>query len=138
MKKVIIVSFISVVILALISCTTGKGRSNMHFYHGAKAPDLYISVENHTSQEIEFKINIKFDQKHLYYLILDGDEPISEGWFPTGVQTEHFMVKMKPKKGFEFLPGKTYRLCIGEESPEYVYVHSSNYRCIVDYEFVLD
>ena len=35
-----------------------------------------------------------------------------------------------------FEVGKTYRLCIGGQSPQEVQMTSNNYRCHVDYTFV--
>lgn len=139
MKKILINALFFMALLGFVSCASQGPKAKMHFYHGMTVPDIFVSVVSHTSEVIEFKIRAKFAEKHLYHLILDGDEPISEGWFPTArVQTESYTVKMKAKKGCHFQQGKAYRLCIGIESPEYVYIKSSNYPCLVDYEFVLD
>ncbi len=39
-------------------------------------------------------------------------------------------------KNLRLEPGKSYRLCIGAQNPEAVQMGSSNYRCLVDYEFI--
>ena len=43
---------------------------------------------------------------------------------------------LKPSEGMTFEPGKTYRLCIGLQSPQEVQMTSSNYQCVVDYTFI--
>lgn len=124
--------------LGLISCTSAGQRAKMKFYHGQKIPDQYIRVVNHTAEEIEFEIRVNFLQTHLYHIVLDGEDPISEGWFSTAkTDSAFYTLKMKAKKDCQFQPGKKYRLCIGTTNPEEVFVYSSNYRCKVDYEFVL-
>jgi hypothetical protein len=45
-------------------------------------------------------------------------------------------VTLKPSKGLAFEPGKTYRLCIGQQNRQAVQMTSSNYPCKVDYTFV--
>lgn len=138
MKRIFIGLSIIIFLAALVSCTSPANKVKMNYYHGAVPPDFYVSVIQHTPEEITFQIRVSFGQKHLYHLVLDGNNPISEDWFPTiRTNTHSYTVTMKPKKGFLFETGKTYRLCIGEENPELIAVHSSNYRCLVDYEFVL-
>lgn len=139
MKKNLINSLILVSLVGFVACASPGQKPKMNFYHGATVPDLYISVISHTPEVIVFEIKAQFLGKHLYHLVLDGNEPLSEGWFPTSkVPSEAYTVKMKAKKGCLFQPGKEYRLCIGGENPEYVHLTSSNYPCIIDYEFVLD
>jgi hypothetical protein len=139
MKKILINGLVFLALQGFLSCTSQGTRPKMQFYHGLTVANLYVSVVRHTSEVIVFEIRARVPGKDLYHLVLDGNEPLSEGWFPTGrVQTESYTVQMKAKKGCVFQPGKKYRLCIGTESPESVYVHSNNYKCTVDYEFVLD
>jgi hypothetical protein len=140
MKKVLINGLFLLALCGLAANASQENKSKMHFYRGPAVPNLYIAVISHTSTVIEFKIRAYFGGTHLYHLVLDGDEPLSEGWYPTSrVQTESYTVKMKAKKKRVFEPGKKYRLCIGDQSPELVYARSSNnYQCIVEYEFVLD
>jgi len=110
----------------------------MSYYHGQKVPNEFIMLVSHSPQEIEFKIRVEFKQYHLYHLILDGNIPLAEGWFPTTILGEQFYrVKLRAKEGVIFEPGKSYRLCIGSESPEKIYIHSSSYFCLVDYEFMI-
>lgn len=138
MKKYLMIILLLLISAALISCTSVGKSAKMTFYHGQKIPDQFIRVLNHTAEEIEFEIRVDFKQTHLYHLVLDGEDPIAEGWFPTAkTDSAFYRLKMKAKKDWQFLPGKKYRLCIGDKNPEEVFVHSSNYRCIADYEFVL-
>lgn len=137
MKKYLMIIPLLLISVALISCTAGK-RAQMKFYHSQKIPDEFIRVTNHTAEELEFEIRVNFMQAHLYHIVLDEENPISEGWFPTAkTNSAFYTVKMKAKKDCQFQTGKKYRLCIGTNNPEEVFVHSSNYRCIADYEFVL-
>jgi len=140
MKKVLTNGLFLLALFGLAAYATQGNQSTMHFSRGPTVPNLYVSVISHTSTVIEFKIRANFGGIHLYHLILDGDEPLSEGWYPTSrVQTEAYTVKMKAKKKRVFEPGKKYRLCLGYQSPELVYARSSNnYQCLVDYEFVLE
>jgi len=124
--------------LFLAACSaTYKTKPQMHYYHGQTTPEGYISVLRADAGEIEFEIRIKFTETHLYHLILEGDNPVAEGWFPTlRGAGQVYRVVMKPSSGLAFEPGKTYRLCIGQQNPEAVQMTSNNYLCMVDYEFV--
>jgi hypothetical protein len=145
MKKHLIYSLILFFAMGLISCTSymdeyHKGRQKINFTHGIKHKDMFISVEDFTPKEIEFKIRrLRGSQKYLYHIILDEDEErIAEGWYPTlKVGTDYYKVRMKAKKGISFRPGMRYRFCIGGSSPDRVYYRTNNYQCFVDYEFVL-
>jgi len=138
MKKKLGYMVIFICLAGLVSCASGGARPAMTYFHGEKIPDAYISVAAGTAQEIEFRVRVNFKQQRLYHLVLDGNIPVSEGWFSaTRVGEQFYTVKMRPKEGSAFEPGKTYRLCIGAESPDLVGVYSSNYRCLADYEFKL-
>ena len=138
MKKTRQVALIFAVCAGLMACASGGRRAVMHYDHGSTIPDQYISVVGYTSNEIEFKIAAKFPLKHAYHLVLDGDIPLAEGWYPASrPEANFYTVKLKAKKGVLFQTGKPYRLCVGAESPDFIAVHSSNYRCIIDYEFIL-
>ena len=144
MKKSFFTSLILILLVGMINCTSYmdkyyQGSQKMHFYHGYKLQDRFISVLNFTNEEIEFKIRRGSSQKYLYHVIIDEEEErISEGWFPTyKIKTEHYTVKMKAKKGLSFQTGKKYRLCVGLHNPDLVYYHTNKYKCYVDYEFVL-
>lgn len=145
MKKNLIYSLILFSFMGLTSCTSymdeySKGRKKIHFFHGIKHKDMFISVEDFTPKEVEFKIRRFGSSKtYLYHIILDEDEErIAEGWYRTlKVGTEHYKVRMKAKKAFSFRPGIRYRLCIGGANPDNVYYFTNNYTCYVDYEFVL-
>jgi hypothetical protein len=138
MKKYLMIILLLLISAALVSCSLSGNRAKMTFYHGQKIPDQFIRVLNYTAEEIEFEIRVDFKQTHLYHIVLDGENPIAEGWLPTAkTESAFYTLKMKAKKGCQFQVGKKYRLCIGDRSPEEVFVHSSNYRCIADYEFVL-
>jgi hypothetical protein len=123
----------------LASCFSYKKNPRLHFYRGPNVPSEYITIVRATTQEIEFVLRIKFAEKKLYHLILDGDDPVAEGWHSTiradGIS---YSVVMKAKPGRQFDPGKTYRLCIGEQSPEYVQLESNNYQCLAEYVFVFE
>ena len=144
MKKFLFGSFVFVFLLGMISCTSYmdkyyKGNKKIHFYHGKKHPDVFISIVNISSTEIKFKIaRLGGGGVYLYHLILDeNEERISEGWFPTRkFENEYYFVTMKMKKGHAFQAGKRYRLCIGGQNPDQVYYRTNKYLCFVDYEFV--
>jgi hypothetical protein len=138
MKKSRKCLFNLIICAGLTACASGGRRAAMHYDHGSTIPDQYISVVGYTANEIEFKIAAKFPLKHAYHLVLDGDTPLAEGWYPASrPESNFYTVKLKAKKGVSFQVGKPYRLCVGAESPEFIAVHSSNYRCIIDFEFVL-
>jgi hypothetical protein len=121
----------------LAACSTYKSKPQMNYYHGQNVPEGYITILRASAGEIKFQIRVEFAPKQMYHIILDGNEPIAEGWFSTlraGGQT--YTVTLKPAKGLAFEPGKTYRLCIGLQNPEAVQMTSSNYECKVDYTFV--
>jgi len=123
----------------LVSCAASHSSANMNYYHGKTIPAEFFQVLSHTATEIKFEIRVKFRQSHLYHLVLDGNTPLAEGWFPaTKGEEQSYTVVLKAKPGVEFVSGKTYRLCIGEQNPELVSVHSTNYQCTADYEFKLD
>ncbi|NIM59318.1 MAG: hypothetical protein GTO16_10300 [Candidatus Aminicenantes bacterium] len=144
MKKLLFPSSILVLLMGMINCTSymdkyHQGSQKIHFYHGQKLQDRFISILNFTTDEIEFKIKIASSQYYLYHIIIDEEEAcISEGWFPTSkIKTEFYTVRMKAKKGLSFQPGKKYRLCVGFQNPDLVYYRTNKYKCFVDYEFVL-
>ena len=119
--------------------THHQKSENLHFYHGLKHPDSLISVENFSADEIEFKIRRAPEFEYLYHTIIDENEtPIAEGWYPAyKINTDHYTVKMKPKKGKIFQSDKKYRLCVTTQNPEYTSRYTSNIQCFVDFEFVL-
>jgi hypothetical protein len=123
----------------LVSCAAPHSSASVHYYHGKNVPPEFFRVVGHTATEITFEIRVRFRESQLYHLVLEGDLPLAEGWFPTikGDQ-QSYTVTLKAKPGVAFVAGKTYRLCIGDQNPELVSVHSSNYRCTADYEFKLD
>lgn len=122
----------------IVSCASPQ-KSRMRFYHGAQVPREYFRIARCSPDEIEFQIRLEFKESHLYHLVLDGEVPVAEGWFPTVRlgETNAYSVTMKAKKGIQFIPGKAYRLCIGRTSPDAVLVYSNNYSCLADYEFIL-
>jgi hypothetical protein len=126
-------------VLVLLSCSSGGGvTSKMTFYHGQTIPDQFFRVIRWSPSEVEFEIKVDFKVIHMYHIILDAaDRPIAEGWFSTKRTGTAYTVAMKPIPGQAFEAGKPYRLCIGSESPEKVYITTSNYRCVADYEFTL-
>jgi hypothetical protein len=138
MKNAVLKSFVLFSLTALISCTPKTPNPKMTYYHGQTPPKTYFEVVRSTSEEILFKIRADFSPNQMYHLILDGDEPVAEGWYPTNRMAEEFYyLKMRAKRGLAFHPGKTYRLCIGTQSPEVVARYRNSYKCLVDYEFVL-
>jgi len=139
MKKAAMVLMACCLIGGLVSCAASHFSANMNYYHERIIPAEFFQVVRHTASEIEFEVKVRFRQSHLYHLVLDGNTPLAEGWFPAiKGEEQSYNVILKAKPGVEFVVGKTYRLCIGEENPEEVSIHSSNYRCTADYEFKLD
>jgi hypothetical protein len=123
--------------LCLAACSTYKTKPQLRYYHGQNVPEGYITILRASAREIEFQIRVNLTEKQLYHLVLEGDNPVAEGWFSTlraGAQS--YSVTLKPSEGLAFEPGKTYRLCIGQKNPQEVQMTSSNYECIVDYTFV--
>jgi hypothetical protein len=124
--------------LGLIGCVAETAKPAMIYYRGQTPQDEYFEVVGYTLQEIEFKIRVNFASRHMYHLILEDNEPLAEGWFPTILGAEDFYrLVMKAKEGVVFEPGKTYRLCIGSKNPEEIARYRNSYHCIVDYKFVL-
>jgi hypothetical protein len=125
-------------ITAFVGCAGERPKPNLIYYHGMTPQDEYFEVVRSTPQEIEFKIKVKFASKYMYHLVLEEEEPLAEGWFVTILGAEDaYRLIMKAKKGVAFEAGKEYRLCIGNESPEYVARYRESYQCAVDYKFVL-
>jgi len=139
MKNIVIVFSICLLAGGLVSCTAIHSSANMNYYHGKNIPPEFFRVVSHSATEIAFEVRVKFRESQLYHLVLDGNTPLAEGWFPTikGDQ-QSYVVTLKAKPGVEFVSGKPYRLCIGDQNPELVSVHSTNYNCTADYEFKLD
>jgi hypothetical protein len=143
MKEIFLFIPIIILFLGISSCASymeeyNDKDDNVRFYHGQKLQDVFISVENFSAEEIEFKIRRGPQVEYLYHIIVDeNDERISEGWYPAyKTKKEHYIVKMKPKEGKTFQSGKTYRLCVTEQNPEFIYYYSKNVQCEVYYEFV--
>lgn len=121
------------------ACSVYKASPKMNYYHGRNIPEGYISVVRASEQEIEFMVRVEFKERKLYHLILDGNEPVSEGWYQTAfTASQYYTVAMKPNEGKSFVPGKTYRLCIGDANPREVQMYSGNYRCSADFTFVFE
>ena len=96
------------------ACTTYKAKPQLRYDHGPNVPGRSITILRASAGEIAFEIRVKFIEKQLYHLMLEGDNPVAEGWFPTiraGAQS--YSVTLKPSEGLASVPGKTYRLCIG-------------------------
>jgi hypothetical protein len=137
MKCQFIKFFVAIAAAGCVCCAGGP-KAKMTFYHEKNVPAQYIQVVRWTPQEIEFSIRVDFSETHLYHLVLDVNEPVAEGWFPTAkIKGQPYTVTLKAKKGLVFSPGKKYRLCIGNENPEAVLVYRSTYLCMADYEFTL-
>lgn len=144
MKKFLLFILIINLFLGISSCASYMDKyydesDNVRFYHGLKLQDVFISVENFSAEEIEFKIRRGPRLQYLYHTIIDeNEERISEGWYPAyKMNTEHYIVRMKPKKGNTFQSGKKYRLCVTPQNPELIYYFTNNIQCFVDYKFVL-
>lgn len=129
--------FFLIGLLLMAACSTYKAKPEMNYYHGRNVPDGYITIVRASAGEIEFQIRVEFNDKKLYHLVLDGNNPVAEGWFSTlRAGGQAYSVTLKPNKGLTFEPGKTYRLCIGAQNPQAVQMVSSNYPCLADYTFV--
>jgi hypothetical protein len=121
----------------LAGCSSYTANPRLTYYHGQNVPEGYITVLKAAPAEIRFQVRIEFASKMMYHLVLDGDDPVAQGWFSTlRAGGQSYVVALKPSKGKTFENGRTYRLCIGTQSPEAVQLASSNYECKVDYTFV--
>lgn len=138
MKRAFIAALTVSVFLGAMSCASNNVSSSMNYSHGQTIPDQFFKVVRWSQDEIQLEIRVDFKAVHKYHIILDETgEPVSEGWFPTTMIGTAYTLVMKIKPGLAFEAGKKYRLCIGSDNPEEVFVTSSNYRCVADYEFVL-
>lgn len=138
-KRIIFIIFMLISIASLITCSFYQKNPKLHYYRGPNVPAEFINIVRATTAEIEFVLRVKFPEKKFYHLILDGDEPVAEGWYSTvRADTISYSVVMKAKPELKFEPGKTYRLCIGNQSPEYVQLESKNYKCLAEYVFVFE
>jgi hypothetical protein len=136
MKSAKYVLFASAVVL-IAACSTYKSKPQMNYYHGQSVPEGYIKILRASVDAIEFQIQVEFVERKLYHLVLEGNNPVAEGWFSTlRAGGQFYNVTLKPSKGLAFEPGKTYRLCVGLQNPQEVQMTSSNYQCIIDYTFV--
>ena len=124
--------------LALLAgCSSFPAHPQMTYYHGQNVPDGYITVVRASPAEIRFEIRIEFASKQMYHLVLDGNDPVAQGWVSTlRAGGQSYFATLKASAGKTFETGKTYRLCIGVQNPEAVQLGSSNYPCKVDYVFV--
>jgi len=122
----------------LAACSSYQAKPKMNYYHGETPPVGYVQVVRASATEVEFKITVVFQADHMYHVLLKGNEPLAEGWFPTSrmAASQGYHVTLTLREGLRLEPGKSYRLCIGSQNPEAVQVESSNYRCLVDYVFV--
>jgi hypothetical protein len=124
-------------LVLLAGCSVYKANPGMTYYHGQNVPEGYITILKAAPAEIRFQIRVEFAPKMMYHIILDGNEPVAQAWISTlraGAQS--YVATLKPSKGKTFETGRTYRLCIGTQSPEAVQMESNNYQCQVDYVFV--
>lgn len=124
--------------LALFAaCAVYAPKPRMTYYHGPNVPEAYITILRASPGEIRFEIHVEFVLKQMYHLVLDGNDPVAQGWFSTlRAGDQSYFVTMKPEAGRTFQAGKTYRLCIGVQNPEAVQMTSDNYECRVDFVFV--
>jgi hypothetical protein len=122
----------------LAACSSYQAKPKMNYFHGQTPPAGYVQVVRASDTEVEFMITVAFRADHLYHLLLEGNEPLAEGWFPTSrmAASQGYHVTLKLPEGLRLEPGKSYRLCIGSQNPEAVQMESNNYRCLVDYTFV--
>ena len=144
MKKFLLFILIISLFLGISSCASYMDKyydksDNVRFYHGAKLLDIFISVENFSAEEIEFKIRRGPQVQYLYHTIIDeNEERISEGWYPAyKTKTDYYIVRIKPDKGNTFQSGKKYRLCVTTQNPELTYYFTNKVKCFAYYEFVL-
>jgi len=130
---------LAIVALGLAAaCSPYRARPEMNYYHGETPPAGFIQVVRASETEVEFQITVVMPADHMYHLLLDGNEPLAEGWFPTSrmAASQGYKVTLKLREGARLEPGKSYRLCIGVQNPEAVQMTTSNYRCLVDHPFV--
>jgi len=138
MRKAFCLAATLAMALGALSCSSGDVSSKMNFYHGQKIPDQFFKVVSYSAEEVVFEILVDFKSIQMYHVLLDASgKPVAEGWFPTVKIGSGYTLSMKLKKGAPLQEGKAYRLCIGRSSPEEVFVTSSSYRCLADYEFIL-
>jgi hypothetical protein len=139
MRTAKIIAVLAALALIAACSSTYKSKPQLNYYHGQNVPPEYFKVLSASVDAITFEVRIEFQQKQMYHLILDGNEPVAQGWFSTlraGGQV--YTVTLKPESGKTFEIGKTYRLCIGVQSPQAVQMTSNNYPCQVDYTFVFE
>jgi hypothetical protein len=139
MMKTMRILALSYLALGLAACSPYRAKPEMNYSHGETPPAGYVQVVRASATEVEFLIKVVFGADHMYHLLLDGNEPLAEGWFPTNrmAPSQGYHVTLKLHEGLRLEPGKSYRLCIGSQNPEGVQqFESSNYRCLVDYIFV--
>jgi len=133
-----LVGFGMAVLLLGSACASG-GSSPLRFTHGQKVPDQFITIDAFTAESITFRIQVQFNQRQLFHILLDEQQNrLAESWIRTvRVGTNAYTAQLKLKPGAALQPGIRYRLCIGEESPDLVARHYSSYKCLADYEFIL-
>jgi hypothetical protein len=137
MRSAKVITVLSGLALGAACSSTYKTKPELTYYHGQNVPPEYLKILKAGPDAITFEIRIEFTPRQMYHVVLDGNEPVAQGWFSTlragGLV---YTVTLKPEAGKTFEAGKTYRLCIGTQSPEDVQMTSSNYRCQADYTFV--
>jgi hypothetical protein len=138
MKAIRLASLAGLALALAAGCSQYRARPQMNYYHGETLPAGYIQVVRASETDIEFQVTVVMPADHMYHLLLDGNEPLAEGWFPTSrmAASQGYRLTFKLPKGVRLETGKSYRLCIGVQNPEDVQMRTSNYRCLVDYSFV--
>lgn len=139
MKKLLTLAFVLAMAIGFMACAPSDVSSKMSFYHGQTIPDQFFKILRSAAEEIVFEITVDFKVIHMYHILLDENgKPVSEGWYRTTKMGQSYTAAMKPKTGMAFEAGKKYRLCIGSESPEKVFIATSSYPCTAEYEFTLE
>jgi len=139
MKKILFLAALGLAVIGAWSCGSSDVSSKMNFYHGQTIPDQFFKILRSSAEEVVFEITVDFKVIHMYHVLLDeSGKPVSEGWYTTTKMGQSYTAAMKPKPGMAFESGKKYRLCIGSESPEKVFISTSSYPCTADYEFTLE
>ncbi len=138
-KSSLALAAIAVAAALTAACSsTYQSRPQMEYYRGQNIPEGFVRVVSWSPTQVQFGLRVNFKESHLYHLVLDGNAPVAEGWFPTTrTVSGEYDVTLKAGKDMTFQAGKPYRLCIGINNPQAVQMTSSSYRCIAEYDFTL-
>ena len=141
MKKTLLISLISIILIGFPSCITisreGPSEPLMpHLVTGVAGSTGRISLEKSSETEIIFDLYIPLRGYWMLHIIVDEYNTIVSEKEVYNGGIGRYKIKMKPGPEFKFERGSEYRLDIGIYLP-LAHVVYGNFRVLYSYEFVI-